>query len=67
MAKCRIVFLIMLLLPSIAMADRWHCIDDAIICGTYRMSVHKGWLVKVITGYGAGITFVPDETHSWKV
>ena len=31
-----------------------------------RLEVPGGWLVRISTGYGAGITFVPDEEKRWK-
>ncbi len=31
-----------------------------------RLEIPGGWIVRTSTGYGAGITFVPNRNKEWK-
>lgn len=64
--KMRKLFLILMLLSTSCVASPWECIDSGVLCGTWRMKVPHGWLVKV-AGAGTAITFFEDETHDWKL
>jgi len=50
------------------MKKKWETIDRGLMKGNMeRLEVPGGWLVKYTFGYGAGLTFVPDKKHEWKL
>lgn len=43
--------------------EDWEDVDF----NTTRLKIKGGWLVRYAAGAGAGLTFVPDKNHSWKL
>lgn len=65
----KILILTLLVCVSSCYALQRECIGDKGwgSCEFYRWSVPHGWLVTTGLSSQAGITFVPDENHEWKL
>ena len=64
------LLLVFLMLPALALADKWECVNEiqGSGCYTWRMSVPAGWIIGGITmrkDTTYSMTFVPDARHEW--
>jgi hypothetical protein len=63
------LLLLLLLLPALANATGWECINRQIgglTCNTWRWSVPGGWMVATDNGdVDIAMAFIPDAQHVW--
>jgi hypothetical protein len=60
--------LFILMIPSIALASVWQCIDEnKEKCTSWKWNVPHGWMVlSNLNGSNYFVTYMPDEQHKWK-